>query len=193
MQTMSKSDDEAKPSRAGLDWTLAESLFVKEYAGCVDLFRLARDLRRRPGEVASEAARLGCPVVYMGTPMFWCNGCSCWRANVDRRSLLCRACQCRAMIENVEAQSAAILASLSLEQREKYAKTEAHRMMRKLDDPPSVPDMSNMSPLEATIAYTGYLRELDAYDAKKEERRLKTVRRRKERMQEKLRQEQRRA
>ncbi len=58
------------------DWTLDETLFVRDYAGTVPLSDLARHLRRDARDVAGECARLGVPFVYVGTPLFWCDECA---------------------------------------------------------------------------------------------------------------------
>ena len=67
------------------DWTLDETLFVRDYAGTVPLSDLARHLRRDARDVAGECARLGVPFVYVGTPLFWCSECASWARRARRR------------------------------------------------------------------------------------------------------------
>ena len=53
----------------GRDWTLRETLYVRDWAGALPLSVIAEHLHRDWREVASEAGRLGVPIVFLGTPL----------------------------------------------------------------------------------------------------------------------------
>lgn len=127
------------------DWTLDETLFVRDYAGTVPLSDLARHLRRDARDVAGECARLGVPFVYVGTPLFWCDECASWARRVDK-SGRCDKCRSRHYLQRIEAKTAALMERLPLEQRETYARFESKRGGRVRDAPPLAPDTSGMPP-----------------------------------------------
>lgn len=168
------------------DWTLNETLFVRDYAGTVPLSDLARHLRRDARDVAGECARLGVPFVYMGTPLFWCSECASWARRVDK-SGRCDKCRARFYLRRVEAKTAALMERLPLEQREKYAMEEAKRGGRVWEAPPTVPDASGMPPREAVAASTAYLAELSDWEARRAFRARKSAQKRKERIAAKVR------
>lgn len=168
------------------DWTLRETLFVKEYAGTVPLFQLARDLKRDPRDVASECGRLGVPIVYMGTPLFWCDHCSTWRTSLNR-SGLCGVCDKRRRIQVIEGRISSLLALLPVDVREIYAMTETWREGRKREAPPCAPITEGLAPLEAVMARTAYLAEYDRWQNAQEHRRVRAVQKRKERIAKKVR------
>lgn len=141
------------------DWTLDETLFVRDYAGTVPLSDLARHLRRDARDVAGECARLGVPFVYVGTPLFWCDECASWARRVDK-SGRCDKCRSRHYLQRIEAKTAALMERLPLEQRETYARFESKRGGRVRDAPPLAPDTSGMPPREAVAAATAYLANL---------------------------------
>ncbi len=167
-------------------WTIYETLFLKEYAGAVPLPRLARDLRREAWDMAEEAARLEVPAEYVGTPLFWCDECATWRAALDGEGR-CKVCKQRELNRRNEARTAALLAKLPPETREKYADTEAERAPRKRDPKPARPDTSDMPPRAAVAAETAYLAALGEREYREEHRRGKAIQKRKERVAAKVR------
>ena len=118
------------------DWTLDETLFVRDYAGTVPLALLAYHLRRNARDVAGECARLGVPFVYVGTPLFWCDECASWVRRLDS-SGRCGKCRARANLLRIEAKTAALMERLPGEQRETYAMFEAKRGGRVWEAPPA--------------------------------------------------------
>lgn len=168
------------------DWTLDETLFVRDYAGTVPLSDLARHLRRDARDVAGECARLGVPFVYVGTPLFWCDECASWARRVDK-SGRCDKCRSRHYLQRIEAKTAALMERLPLEQRETYARFESKRGGRVRDAPPLAPDTSGMPPREAVAAATAYLADLSDWEAGKEYRARKSAQKRKERAAHKVR------
>ena len=168
------------------DWTLDETLFVRDYAGTVPLSDLARHLRRDARDVAGECARLGVPFVYVGTPLFWCDECASWARRVDK-SGRCDKCRSRHYLQRIEAKTAALMERLPLEQRETYALFEAKRGGRVRDAPPLAPDTSGMPPREAVAAATAYLADLSDWEAGKGYRARKSAQKRKERAAHKVR------
>lgn len=168
------------------DWTLDETLFVRDYAGTVPLSTLARHLRRDARDVAGECARLGVPFVYVGTPLFWCDECASWARRVDK-SGRCDKCRSRHYLQRIEERTAALMERLPLEQRETYATFEAKRGGRVWEAPPAVPDTSGMPPREAVAAATAYLADLSDWEAGKEYRARKSAQKRKERAARKVR------
>lgn len=174
------------------DWTLYETLFVRDYAGTVPLSDLARHLRRDARDVAGECARLGVPFVYMGTPLFWCSECASWARRVDK-SGRCDKCRARASLQRIEARTAALMELLPLEKREKYAMEEAKRGGRVWEAPPLAPDVSGMPPREAVAAATAYLADLGDWEAGKALRARKSAQKRKERVAAKVRETEERA
>jgi hypothetical protein len=168
------------------DWTLDETLFVRDYAGTVPLSDLARHLRRDARDVAGECARLGVPFVYVGTPLFWCDECASWARRVDK-SGRCDKCRSRHYLQRIEAKTAALMERLPLEQRETYARFESKRGGRVRDAPPLAPDTSGMPPREAVAAATAYLADLSDWEAGKEYRARKSAQKRKERAARKVR------
>ena len=168
------------------DWTLDETLFVRDYAGTVPLSDLARHLRRDARDVAGECARLGVPFVYVGTPLFWCDECASWVRRLDS-SGRCGKCRARANLLSIEAKTAALMERLPEEQRETYAMFEAKRGGRVWDAPPLAPDTSGMPPREAVAAATAYLADLSDWEAGKAYRARKSAQKRKERAARKVR------
>lgn len=163
------------------DWTLRETLFVRDYAGTVTLARLAAMLGRDVRDVASEAARLGVPFVYVGTPLEWCNECAGWTRKLAP-SGLCPRCQARRYRRRVEGRVAALLRRLPRERREVYAVTEAERGARAHERPPAAPDVSGMPPREAVAALSRFWAERSDWEAREEQRARKSAQKRKERI-----------
>lgn len=168
------------------DWTLKETLLVRNYAGTVPLSDLARHLRRDARDVAGECARLGVPFVYVGTPLHWCSECASWARRVDK-SGRCDKCRARFYLRRVEAKTAALMERLPMEQREKHAMEEAKRGGRVWEAPPAAPDVSGMPPREAVAAATAYLADLSDWEAGKALRARKSAQKRKERVARKVR------
>lgn len=168
------------------DWTLNETLFVRNYAGTVPLSALARHLRRDARDVAGECARLGVPFVYVGTPLHWCSECASWARRVDKAGR-CGKCRARFYLRRVEAKTAALMERLPMEQREKYATEEAKRGGRVWDAPPATPDTSGMTPRETVAASTAYLADLSDWEARRAFRARKSAQKRKERVAAKVR------
>lgn len=168
------------------EWTLRETLFVRDYAGTVPLSALSRHLRRDARDVARECARLGVPFVYMGTPLFWCDECASWARRLDR-SGRCEKCSNRANLCNIEAETAELLARLPYDQRETYAVTEAERGARVLEPPPPPPRDEGMAPRDAVAAATAYLAARSDWEGRKAKKDRRTAQKRKERIRAKVR------
>lgn len=168
------------------DWTLDETLFVRDYAGTVPLALLAYYLRRNARDVAGECARLEVPFVYVGTPLFWCDECASWARRLDK-SGRCRKCNLRHRLRNIEAKTADLMEKLPPEQQEVYAVFESKRGGRRFPGPPVAPGASEMPPREAVAASTAYLAELSEWEAGKVYRAVKSAQKRKDRVAQKLR------
>ncbi len=167
------------------DWTLKESLFLKDFAGTKPLSLIAYDLKRNSQDVASECARLGVPIVYIGTPLFWCDECSRWRERLQK-SGRCNYCEMRRQLENIEKRTTKLLSLLSPAERELYANTEAKRAGRKQEPKPKPPYYEGMIPREEVKARSAYYADLDRWETKQVHRKLKATQKRKERIQKKL-------
>lgn len=163
------------------DWTLKETIAVREFAGTVPLTRLARDLKRDVRDVASEAGRLGVPFVYVGTPLFWCDECASWRAKLTS-SGICPLCSKRRQLARIEGRISDLLAQLPMEQREIYADTEAERGSVKRSDAPSAPDTRQMDNRAAVAALSRYYADYDRWETKEAHRIVKAAQKRKERI-----------
>lgn len=163
------------------DWTLDETLIVRDFAGTVSLQRLAAFLHRPLGDVAGECSRLGVPFVYVGTPLQWCIECASWTGKLTK-SGNCPKCNSRRLIQGIESRTADLLAKLPPEERAVYDDTEAERATIVWDAPPVAPDTSEMPPREAVVVYTAYLAARSAWEAENEYRRRRAAQKRKERI-----------
>lgn len=167
------------------DWTLRETIAVREFAGTVPLSRLAHDLSRDVRDVASEAGRLGVPFVYVGTPLFWCDECASWRVKLTP-SGICPFCSKRRNLIRIEERISDLLAQLPMEQREVYADTEAERGTRRRDPAPSMPDTCQMDNRAAVVAMSRYYADYDRWETKETHRIMRAAQKRKERIQRKV-------
>lgn len=167
------------------DWTLRETLTVREFAGTIPIFTLAHDLRRDVRDVAIEAYRIGAPFVYVGTPLFWCDECASWRVKLTP-SGICPLCSKRRQLARIEGSISDLLAQLPLEQREIYADTEAERGSIKRDDAPTAPDTRQMDNRAAVAALSRYYADYDRWETKKAHRLVKAAQKRKDRIRHKV-------
>lgn len=168
------------------DWTLRETLFVRDWAGALPLSAVAAHLRRDWREVASEAARLGVPIVYMGRPVYWCDECAALVGRLHA-SGSCWKCAYRRQLEQIEARTADLLKRLPRDEREDYATREAERGTRRHDPAPTPPDTTNAAPRAFVAAQTAYIAAQSEWEAKQARRQLKAAQKRKERIAAKVR------
>ncbi len=168
------------------DWTLRETLYVRDWAGALPLSVVAAHLRRDWQEVASEAARLGVPIVYMGRPVYWCDECAGLAGRLHS-SGVCWKCAYRRQLAQIEARTAALIKRLPREQIENYAMREAERGTRRHEAAPIPPDTANATPRALVAAQTAYIAALSEWEAKQARRQLKAAQKRKERIAAKVR------
>lgn len=167
------------------DWTLRESLIVRDFAGTMPLTKLAHDLKRDIRDVASEAGRLGVPFVYVGTPLHWCDECASWRIKLTP-SGICPLCSKRRQLARIEGRISKLLTQLPMDQREIYADTEAERGSVTRDQTPSMPDTRKIGPRAAVVALSRYYADYDRWETKEAHRIVKAAQKRKERIQHKV-------
>lgn len=168
------------------DWTLRETLYVRDWAGALPLSVVAAHLRRNWQEVASEAARLGVPIVYMGRPVYWCDECAGLVGRLHR-SGVCWKCAYRRQLAQIEARTAALMKRLPWDEIENYSVREAERAPRRRDPAPTPPDTLNAPPRAAVALQTAYLAALSEWEAKQARRQVKAAQKRKERVAAKVR------
>lgn len=168
------------------EWTLRETLYVRDWAGALPLSALAAHLRRDWREVASEAGRLGVPIVYMGTPLWWCDECASLTGRLHP-SGTCWKCAYRRQLQRIESKTAVLLRRLPWEQIENYSVREAERGGKRRDPAPTPPDTLNAAPRAAVAAQTAYLAARSEWEAKQVRRQVKAAQKRKERIAAKVR------
>ncbi|MCI2241050.1 MULTISPECIES: hypothetical protein [Coriobacteriia] len=170
----------------GRDWTLRETLYVRDWAGALPLSVIAEHLHRDWREVASEAGRLGVPIVFLGTPLWWCDECASLTGRLHP-SGMCWKCAYRRQLQQVEARTAALLKRLPWDKVEDYATREAERGSARHEPAPTPPDTLNAPPRAAVALQTAYLASRSEWEARKARRKLKAAQKRKERIAAKVR------
>lgn len=143
------------------DWTLRESLLVRDLAPFEPVGEIARMLGRHPADVYIEAARLMLKRPRPKRRLLWCSRCCAWRTGLDRNGE-CPVCRERSIAQRNEARIAALLAKLPPEEVATYARTDAIRQSRAADPRPKAPDTGGMpraEAVEARIAYEAAMEE----------------------------------
>lgn len=167
-------------------WTTGDLKRVAELAGTMPERELRRRLRLSAGQLryaVRALRRMGANVTtrYYEPRLGTCSSCGCRRATVDRHGI-CEPCRLRRQLAEIEWRISDLMERLTPEQRAVYERSEALRESR-ADPMPRMPPTDGMDAYERARASEEHDAAMERWLAAYLRRRVKAAQKRKERIQ----------
>lgn len=173
-------------------WTTSEERYLVENAGRIPKRDICKHLKRSAASVRHKAAELRDQGVAIDLRCYQadaatCPACGALRATIDQTGF-CEPCRRQNQLTDIESRIANLLPYLPPEERSIYSDTEAERESR-IDAKPQAPDVSRLSHYQADRLMALWELDTEQWLISNLKRRVKAAQKRKERIQEKLKNE----
>lgn len=170
-------------------WTTGDLKKVAELAGTMPERELRRRLKLSKNQLKYAVNRLRSLGVNVTTRYYepqleTCPVCGCRRATLGKHGI-CEPCRLKRQLTEIEWRISDLMAQLTPEQRAVYEKSEAQRESR-ADHMPQMPPTDGMDSYEAAKASEEHDAAMERWAAAYLKRRVKAAQKRKERIQEKV-------